>query len=104
MTKQVKFYTKDGDGNIIPIETDKIYAEFSTGETLTIEVPNEHKINDLVLRTYYKDEIFNPKPGEKWMSSRMIIAPGATNVVGISVVTEEVTRCDDKLDTLINPQ
>ena len=97
MTKQVKFYTKDVAGNIIPIEANKIYAEFSTGETLTIEVPSQHKINDLVLRSYYgNDELSSPKPGEKWISSRITIAPGATNVVGISVVTEEVTRCDDK--------
>jgi hypothetical protein len=97
MTKQVKFYTKDVAGNIIQLDTNKIYAEFSTGETLTIEVPNEHKINDLVLRSYYgNDELSSLKPGEKWISSRITIAPGATNVVGISVVTEEVTRCDDK--------
>lgn len=95
MTKQIKFYTKDTAGNNIPLDTNKIYAEFSSGETLTIEVPTHHKINDLVLRTYYKDEIFDPKPGEKWMSSRMVIAPGATNVIGISVVTEEVTCCDE---------
>lgn len=95
MTKQIKFYTKDAAGNRTPLDTNKIYAEFSSGETLTIEVPPQHKVNDLVLRTYYKDEIFDPKPGEKWMSSRMVIAPGATNVIGISVVTEEVTCCDD---------
>lgn len=100
MTKQVKFYTKDGAGNIIPIETNKIYAEFSTGETLTIEVPKEHKINDLVLRSYYgNDELSSPKPGEKWMSSRITIAPGATNVVGISVVTEETMYYNNRSES-----
>ena len=100
MTKQIKFYTKDAAGNNIPLDTNKIYAEFSGGETLTIEVPSQHKINDLVLRSYYgKDEISAPKLGEKWISSRMVIAPGATNVVGISVITEEVTCCDDKSES-----
>lgn len=98
MTKQIRFYTKDAAGNNTPLDTNKIYAEFSSGETLTIEVPSQHKINDLVLRSYYGDDEFSsPQPGEKWMSSRMVIAPGATNVVGISVVTEEVTCYDDEL-------
>jgi len=52
MTEQVKFYTKDAAGNNIPLDTNKIYAEFSSGETLTIEVPTQHKINDLVLRRH----------------------------------------------------
>lgn len=37
MTKQIKFYTKDRDGNKIFLDNNKIYAEFSSGETLTIE-------------------------------------------------------------------
>lgn len=66
MTKQIKFYTKDAAGNNMPLDTNKIYAEFSSGETLTIEIPTQHKVNDLVLRSYYGDDEFSsPQTGRE---------------------------------------
>lgn len=65
MIKQIKFYTKDQDGNRIFLESNKIYAEFSTGETFTIENSSKYKVNNLLLRSYYgNNEIYNPKQSE----------------------------------------
>lgn len=101
MTKQIKFYAIDENGNKVLLNTQKIHIEYSTGENLTIEDLSNYKIDtdprELVLHSYYgEDRMRVPDDDGKLIDTSIIMYPGATNIVAISLATREVKVCDSK--------
>lgn len=99
MKKELKFYAIDETGSKVLLNTQKIHIEYSTGENLTIEDLSSHKTEadprELVLHSYYgEDRIRVPDENGKLIDTSIVIYPGATNIVAISLDTREIKVCD----------